>query len=69
MTVKQYPESAQTLLVDQYLTTTEAASPRVFWVDKGTPPHYHVGCGEYLFGNGSFELCDGPRMYDLVLGS
>jgi mannose-6-phosphate isomerase-like protein (cupin superfamily) len=59
--VKQFPETAQSLLVDQYLTSTEAASARVFRVYKGTPPHYHVGCDEYLFvlsGRGTFWMED-----------
>ncbi|WP_118137658.1 cupin domain-containing protein [Oceanicella sp. SM1341] len=53
------PESADTLLVDRYMTDREAASSRVFRVYKGTPPHYHATCDEYLYvlaGRGTFWM-------------
>ena len=59
--IKRFPDTANTLLVDQYLTSTEAASARVFRVYKGTPPHYPVGCDEYLLvlsGRGTFRMID-----------
>jgi hypothetical protein len=43
------PATATTLLVDTYLTNREAASARVFRVYRGTPPHYHAQCDEYLY--------------------
>jgi mannose-6-phosphate isomerase-like protein (cupin superfamily) len=55
------PETAQTLLVDTYLTNREAASARVFRVYRPTPPHYHEGCDEYLYvlsGRGTFWMGD-----------
>ena len=55
------PETAQTLLVDTYLTNREAASTRVFRVYRPTPPHYHEGCDEYLYvlsGRGTFWMGD-----------
>ena len=55
------PETAQTLLVDTYLTNREAASARVFRVYRPTPPHYHEGCDEYLYvlsGRGTFWMAD-----------
>jgi mannose-6-phosphate isomerase-like protein (cupin superfamily) len=55
------PETAQTLLVDTYLTDREAASARVFRVYRPTPPHYHEGCDEYLYvlsGRGTFWMED-----------
>jgi mannose-6-phosphate isomerase-like protein (cupin superfamily) len=55
------PETAQTLLVDTYLTNREAASTRVFRVYRPTPPHYHEGCDEYLYvlsGRGTFWMED-----------
>ncbi|MEH3147812.1 MAG: cupin domain-containing protein [Methylobacterium frigidaeris] len=55
------PETAATLLVDTYLTDREAASARVFRVYKGTPPHYHATCDEYLYvlsGRGTFWMED-----------
>ena len=55
------PETAQTLLVDHYLTDTEFASARVFRVYRGTPPHYHEHSDEYLYvlsGRGTFWMGD-----------
>lgn len=56
---KQFPETAETLLLDEYLTDEEAASARVFRVYRPTPPHFHAGCDEYLYvlsGRGTFWL-------------
>lgn len=55
------PETADTLLVDRYLTDREAASARVFRVYRGTPPHYHANSDEYLYvlsGRGTFWMGD-----------
>jgi mannose-6-phosphate isomerase-like protein (cupin superfamily) len=55
------PESAQTLLVDHYLTDRPGASARVFRVYKGTPPHYHAKSDEFLYvfsGRGTFWMED-----------
>lgn len=55
------PDTAATLLVDRYLTDTDAASARVFRVYKPTPPHYHAMCDEYLYvfsGRGTFWMED-----------
>ncbi|ACK82852.1 cupin domain-containing protein [Methylorubrum extorquens] len=55
------PATAQTLLVDTYLTDREAASARVFRVYRPTPPHYHATCDEYLYvlsGRGTFWMGD-----------
>ncbi|MCK8787729.1 cupin domain-containing protein [Roseomonas sp. NAR14] len=55
----RFPESADTLLVDTYLTREEAASARVFRVYRPTPPHYHATCDEYLYvlsGRGTFWM-------------
>ena len=57
--MKDFPETADTLLVDRYLTNEEAASARVFRVYRGTPPHYHAPCDEYLSvlsGRGTFWM-------------
>lgn len=54
-----FPASADTLLLDRYLTDTPNASARVFRVYKPTPPHYHVNSDEYLFvfsGTGTFWM-------------
>lgn len=55
------PATAETMLVDTYLTDRAAASARVFRVYKGVPPHYHVGCDEFLYvisGRGTFWMVD-----------
>lgn len=55
------PPTADTLLVDTYLTDREAASARVFRVYRATPPHYHATCDEYLYvvsGRGTFWMGD-----------
>jgi mannose-6-phosphate isomerase-like protein (cupin superfamily) len=56
-----FPKSAETLLVDQYLTNRLEASARVFRVYRQTPPHYHATCDEYLYvfsGRGTFSMED-----------
>lgn len=56
---KSFPPSADTLLLDTYLTNEDAASSRVFRVYRPTPPHYHATCDEYLYvlsGRGTFWM-------------
>ncbi|MGO9674487.1 MAG: cupin domain-containing protein [Methylocella sp.] len=56
---RSFPQTAQTLLLDTYLTNEPAASARVFKVYRGTPPHYHATCDEYLYvlsGEGTFWM-------------
>ena len=56
-----FPKSAETLLVDQYLTNRPEASARVFRVYRPTPPHYHATRDEYLYvfsGRGTFWMED-----------
>ena len=56
---KTFPDIADTLLLDTYLTNEEAASARVFRVYCGTPPHYHAHSDEYLYvltGRGTFWM-------------
>jgi mannose-6-phosphate isomerase-like protein (cupin superfamily) len=58
---RSFPNSADTLLLDTYLTNEEAASARVFRVYRETPPHYHAGSDEYLYvlsGRGTFWMGD-----------
>jgi hypothetical protein len=66
-----FPESAATLLVDEYLTSREQASARVFRVYRPTPPHYHATCDEYLYvfsGRGTFfernTIHAMPKLFD-----
>jgi mannose-6-phosphate isomerase-like protein (cupin superfamily) len=54
-----FPDTAETLLLDTYLTNEEAASARVFRVYRETPAHYHAGSDEYLYilsGRGTFWM-------------
>jgi len=56
-----FPDTADTLLLDRYLTNEEAASARVFRVYRSTPPHYHEKSDEYLLvlsGRGTFWMGD-----------
>lgn len=56
---RSFPDTAQTMLLDTYLTNEEAASARVFRVYRETPAHYHVGSDEYLYvlsGRGTFWM-------------
>lgn len=56
---RSFPETAETLLLDRYLTNEAAASARVFRVYRPTPPHYHATCDEYLYvvsGQGTFWM-------------
>jgi mannose-6-phosphate isomerase-like protein (cupin superfamily) len=58
---RSFPETAGTMLLDTYLTDEASASARVFRVYRGTPPHYHAGCDEYLYvlsGRGTFWMHD-----------
>lgn len=65
------PETADTLLVDRYLTDREAASARVFRVYRGTPPHYHANSDEYLYvlsGRGTFWMRDASDLAEFGPG-
>jgi mannose-6-phosphate isomerase-like protein (cupin superfamily) len=58
---RSFPEIAETLLMDTYLTDEAAASARVFRVCRETPPHFHAGGDEYLYvlsGRGTFWMGD-----------
>lgn len=54
-----FPDAADTLLLDTYLTDEESASSRLFRVYRETPPHYHAGSDEHLYvmsGRGTFWI-------------
>jgi len=54
-----FPETADSLLLDRYLTDEPGASTRVFRVYRETPPHYHVNSDEHLYvlsGTGTFWM-------------
>ncbi len=56
---RSFPDTADTMLLDTYLTNEAAASARVFRVYRETPPHYHATCDEYLYvlsGRGTFWM-------------
>jgi mannose-6-phosphate isomerase-like protein (cupin superfamily) len=56
---RDFPETADTLLLDTYLTDEPTASSRVFRVYRATPPHYHAQSDEHLFvlsGRGTFWM-------------
>ncbi len=58
---RSFPDTAETMLLDTYLTDEAAASARLFRVYRQTPPHYHAGCDEYLYvlsGRGTFWMGD-----------
>ena len=58
---KTFPDTADTMLLDTYLTNEEAASARIFRVYRGTPAHYHAHSDEYLYvlsGRGTFWMND-----------
>jgi len=58
---RSFPPQAQSLLLDRYLVDRENTSARVFRVYRGTPPHYHLKCDEFLFvlsGRGTFWIGD-----------
>jgi mannose-6-phosphate isomerase-like protein (cupin superfamily) len=65
------PPEAVTLLVDHYLTDRPEASARVFRVYRGTPPHYHATCDEYLYvfsGRGTFWMGDASTLAEFGPG-
>jgi quercetin dioxygenase-like cupin family protein len=57
-----FPETADSLLLDLYLTDEASASTRVFRVYRETPPHFHANSDEHLYvlsGTGTFWM-DNP---------
>ena len=60
---KNFPATADTMLIDTRLTDEPAASSRVFRVYTPVPAHYHATCDEYLLvlsGRAKFFLGDAP---------
>jgi mannose-6-phosphate isomerase-like protein (cupin superfamily) len=45
---RNFPDDAETMLIDTRLTDEPSASSRVFRVYTPVPPHYHATCDEYL---------------------
>ncbi len=53
----EFPETAETMLVDRYLSDTAEVSTRMFRVYRPTPAHFHRNCDEHLYvvsGRGTF---------------
>jgi mannose-6-phosphate isomerase-like protein (cupin superfamily) len=68
---RSFPETAQTLLIDTYLTNEPAASSRVWRVYRTLSPHYHAGCDEYLYvlsWRGTFWMGDDSNEREFALG-
>lgn len=66
-----FPDTADTLLLDTYLTDEEEASARVFRVYRETPPHYHMGSDEHLYvlsGRGTFWMEDASNQDEFAPG-
>jgi mannose-6-phosphate isomerase-like protein (cupin superfamily) len=58
-----FPETANTMLIDTRLTDEKHASARVFRVYRPAPAHYHATCDEYLMvisGRATFFLGEAP---------
>ena len=56
---KNFPGSADTMLIDTRLTDEQEASCRVFRIYVNVPAHYHKTCDEYLLivsGRGMFKI-------------
>ena len=66
-----FPDTAETLLLDKYLTDEAGASVRIFRVYRETPPHYHVGSDEHLYvlsGRGTFWMEDATNEGEFAPG-
>jgi mannose-6-phosphate isomerase-like protein (cupin superfamily) len=58
-----FPDTAETMLIDTRLTDERHASSRVFRVYRPTPAHYHATCDEYLLvisGRATFFVGEAP---------
>lgn len=58
---RAFPETADTMLLDRYLSDGPSASSRVFRIYRPTPAHYHAHCDEHLYvlsGRGTFWMND-----------
>lgn len=57
----RFPDSAETMLLDQYIRDRPEASVRVFRPYRPVPPHHHTQCDECLYvfsGRGTFWMGD-----------
>jgi mannose-6-phosphate isomerase-like protein (cupin superfamily) len=68
---RSFPETAETMLLDTYLTNENAGTARVFRVYRETPAHYHEGSNEYLYvlsGKGTFWMGDSSNGAEFAAG-
>jgi mannose-6-phosphate isomerase-like protein (cupin superfamily) len=68
---RSFPATAETLLIDTYLTNEPAASSRVWRVYRELLAHYHAGCDEYLYvlsGRGTFWMGDASNGAEFAPG-
>jgi mannose-6-phosphate isomerase-like protein (cupin superfamily) len=68
---RSFPATADTRLIDTYLTNEPAASCRVWRVYRELPPHYHSRCDEYLYvlsGRGIFWMGDASNAAEFAPG-
>ena len=66
-----FPPTADSLLLDVYLTRQPTASTRVFRVYQPTPAHYHRGSDEHLYvvsGRGTFWMGDASQIAEFAPG-
>jgi len=58
---RSFPDQAETMLLDKYLTDEASASTRLFRFYRATPAHYHAHSDEHLYvlsGSGLFWISD-----------
>jgi mannose-6-phosphate isomerase-like protein (cupin superfamily) len=68
---RSFPKTADTMVLDTYLTAEADASARVFRVYRDLPPHYHAGCDEYLYvlsGRGTLWMGDASNVGEFAPG-
>lgn len=68
---RSFPATADTRLIDTYLTNEPAASARVWRVYRELSPHYHSRCDEYLYvlsGRGIFWMGDASNEAEFAPG-
>lgn len=62
----RFPDQAEAILVDAYLSDSPQASARVFRIYHPLPAHYHEHCDEHLYlfsGSVEFQIADeAPRL-------
>jgi mannose-6-phosphate isomerase-like protein (cupin superfamily) len=65
------PDTAETMLLDTYLTDEPSASSRVFRVYREVPPHFHRNSDEHLYvlsGKGTFWMGDAAKAGEFAPG-